>query len=236
MTHQQLLLPGWLEGDPQRSRFPVAKELIPRLFGPTRNALWSYPPTPAHLNVEGMDREKVRPMPETPQPTVTSGSEQRRREVVLICDFIDVARPLEVLETDFGADGRWLAPLANEAQHDVTTLFTRVGPAWAPEWLGREVSVAVGGRRARGDGVAVSIRWEAVEAERLFPVLDGDLELAPLGSDDCRLILAASYIPPLGTLGRALDRALLHRVAESTVRAFLSKLAEHLEHAVGTPT
>jgi hypothetical protein len=35
--------------------------------------------------------------------------------------------------------------------------------------------------------------------------LDGDLELAPLGPDRCRVILAASYAPPLASLGRALE-------------------------------
>jgi hypothetical protein len=43
------------------------------------------------------------------------------------------------------------------------------------------------------------------------------------------LILSASYVPPLGELGWRLDRALLHRVAESTVRSFLLRLAASLE-------
>ncbi len=66
--------------------------------------------------------------------------------------------------------------------------IARIGPTWVPERLGREVSIALGGWRARGNGVAVSIRWEAVEAGRLFPVLDGDLELAPLGPDRFRRV------------------------------------------------
>jgi hypothetical protein len=60
-------------------------------------------------------------------------------------------------------------------------------------------------------------------------MLSGDLELAPLEPHSCRLTLAASYIPPLGDLGRALDRALLHRIAQSTVRSFLAREATILE-------
>ncbi len=156
---------------------------------------------------------------------------------MFLLDFIDVNRPLELLRTDFGDDGRWLAPLANEAQQDGTALLARIGPTWVPTRLGREVSIALGRWRARENSIAVPIRWEAIEAGRLFPILDGDLELAPLGPDRCRLILAASYIPPFGippfgSFGRVLDRALLHRMADSTARAFLGRLAERLERTV----
>ncbi|HMK97435.1 MAG TPA: hypothetical protein VK425_07805, partial [Acidimicrobiales bacterium] len=75
----------------------------------------------------------------------------------------------------------------------------------------------------------LSIKWQAAERPALFPVLEGDLELVPLGADRSRLILSASYVPPLGELGRRLDRAVLHRVAESTVRSFLRRLASSLE-------
>jgi hypothetical protein len=95
------------------------------------------------------------------------------------------------------------------------------------------VSIALGGWRARGDSIVVSVRWGALEAGRLFPVFDGDLELAPLGPGLCRLVLMGSYVQPFGTFGRAIDRALLHRVAESTARAFLVKLAQHIEGSTG---
>jgi hypothetical protein len=70
----------------------------------------------------------------------------------------------------------------------------------------------------------------------IFPMLDGDLELAPLGSERCRLTLSASYMPPFGDVGRALDRALLHRVAQSTVRSFLARVAMSLEVGDGDQT
>lgn len=153
-----------------------------------------------------------------------------RTGLVLLQDFIDLPRSLELVRTGISNDDRWLVPLAREAEEDGEALLSRIGPGVGPRRLSREVSIELGGWRARGEGIAVSVRWGAVEAGRLFPAFDGDLELAPLGPELCRLVLMGSYTPPFGTLGRALDRALLHRVAESTARTFLVKLAQHFEH------
>ena len=149
---------------------------------------------------------------------------------VFLQDFVDVPRALEQMKPCLCDGDRWLAPLARQAEDDSATLLARIGAGWASGLLGREVRIALGGWRPRADGMVVSIRWEAAEGGRLFPVLDGDLELAPLGPEQCRVILAASYTPPFGPLGHVLDRALLHRLAESTARSFLVQLAAHLEH------
>jgi hypothetical protein len=39
---------------------------------------------------------------------------------------------------------------------------------------------------------------------------------------------AGAYRPPLGSLGQAVDRAILHRVADATVRTFLIRVAAQL--------
>ena len=74
------------------------------------------------------------------------------------------------------------------------------------------------------------VSWESSELPGLFPALDGDLELSPRDPDRCRVTFSASYVPPLGELGRQLDRALLHRVARSTVSSFLARVAGSLEN------
>ena len=74
----------------------------------------------------------------------------------------------------------------------------------------------------------LALRWEATgPGGGLFPVLDADLRLAPDG-DGSVLTLAGAYRPPLGPLGQALDRALLHRVAVATVQSFLARVAAQL--------
>jgi hypothetical protein len=48
------------------------------------------------------------------------------------------------------------------------------------------------------------------------------------GEQSTLLKLAGSYRPPLGALGEALDRAILHRVAAATIRNFVSHLAAEI--------
>jgi hypothetical protein len=72
----------------------------------------------------------------------------------------------------------------------------------------------------------LAIRWEAAgPAGALFPVLDADIRLAPVGAHATVLTMAGTYRPPLGPVGRALDRALLHRVASATIRHFIAQVA-----------
>ena len=74
----------------------------------------------------------------------------------------------------------------------------------------------------------LALRWEAIgSGSGLFPALDADLTLAPAGAGTM-LTLAGAYRPPLGPLGQALDRAILHRVAVATIRDFLARVAAQL--------
>ena len=75
----------------------------------------------------------------------------------------------------------------------------------------------------------LAIRWEATgPGGRLFPVLDADIRLIPAGDSATLLTMTGSYRPPLGTLGDVLDRGILHRVAEVTIRNFLAEVAAQL--------
>jgi hypothetical protein len=62
----------------------------------------------------------------------------------------------------------------------------------------------------------------------LFPVPDADLKLAPDGESGTVLSLADSYRPPLGSLGEALDRTILRRVAAATIRSFVAEVAAQI--------
>jgi hypothetical protein len=83
---------------------------------------------------------------------------------------------------------------------------------------------------ARTDTSAgLAIRWEATgPGGPLFPVLDADIRLAPAGEHLTLLTIAGSYRPPLGRLGEGLDRAILHRVADATIRGFLTRVAAQI--------
>jgi hypothetical protein len=70
--------------------------------------------------------------------------------------------------------------------------------------------------------------WHATGVETLFPSLEADLEVAALGASRTQLSVSARYRPPLGPVGRVIDRALLHRVAEATIKDFLDRTGEIL--------
>lgn len=151
-----------------------------------------------------------------------------RHPSVFLQDFVDVARPVDEVARRLGGDGSWLAPLAVAAGGEGETLHVRVGPS-AGDLVSRDVRIRLGQAIIHGDGVVVPLRWEDGRRPTLFPVLDGDLEVVSLGDGKTRLVLHASYRPPLEAIGRLLDHALLHRVAESTVRSFLQRVGESLE-------
>lgn len=162
-------------------------------------------------------------------------SDSKKRTPCFIEDFVDVDRPFESLHDRFIGDGQWLAPLATVATLDGESFQMRIGPTWAAGIVTHEVNVTLWPPRERGYALARSLTWTPNDWQFLFPMLDGDLELAPLGPDQCRISLAATYTPALGRFGAQVDRALLHRVAASTVRSFLTQVASKLQSNADDP-
>lgn len=151
-----------------------------------------------------------------------------KTRAVFLDDFVDVRRPIEAVRSRFGCDASWLAPLAARATDEGDTLL-KVGPGTTGGLGAMEVRIELGECTSRNGVSVVPIRWQANRFTRLFPVLDGNLQLTPLGADHCRLEIRASYRPPLDGVGRLIDAALLHRVAQSTVRSFIFQVASSLE-------
>lgn len=145
---------------------------------------------------------------------------------MFIEDFVDVDADIQAVGARLEADpGAWMAACADQAEDAGAELVVRIGPGGILAPARREVRVVVGPARRRADAVVVPIEWETIRLRGLFPRLEGDLEVAPLGQGRCRLTLSGQYSAPLGPLGAALDRRLLHKVAESTVRSFLAGVA-----------
>jgi hypothetical protein len=86
----------------------------------------------------------------------------------------------------------------------------------------------IGMAEIHSSGLVSPIHWTAQGAGLLFPELDADLVLSKAGSHGTILKLRGTYQPPLGTLGRIVDRALLGRFAEATVIDWMERLAEAL--------
>lgn len=116
----------------------------------------------------------------------------------------------------------------DSARAEGERLRVRVGPPAWPSAFAKQVDIARGPVRVLDDRLIVAFSWSATGAASLFPQLDADLEVAPFGLARTEIVLRARYAPPGGSIGRGADRLLLHRVAESTLRAFLSRICDQL--------
>lgn len=105
-------------------------------------------------------------------------------------------------------------------------LRTRLGLGNGP--VAKTVRLEVGSPIRGEDEITIPLTWEATGAPDLFPRMEADLVLSALGPDLTHLAFRGSYRPPLGRVGRALDRALLHRLAETSVKGFVDGLAGSL--------
>ena len=56
----------------------------------------------------------------------------------------------------------------------------------------------------------------------------------PIGPGVSRLTLSGTYGAPLGALGREIDTAVLHRVAEATIRNFAEGIAARVSKLAGS--
>ena len=99
-------------------------------------------------------------------------------------DFADVSCPFAEVRGRFMGDGKWFAPLASAAEEDGEALYFRIGPTWASGRAARKARVTLGPPHDRGDALVVPLSWQSSELPGLFPVLDGDIELAPLDRSD----------------------------------------------------
>jgi hypothetical protein len=62
----------------------------------------------------------------------------------------------------------------------------------------------------------------------------GEVELAPVDARTTKVTVCGSYEPPFGPLGRQVDNAFMHTVAEATVGDLALSIAEKLDAAVSS--
>ena len=142
--------------------------------------------------------------------------------------YVEVDRPFEdVRSILLNGPERWVPGLATESSRRAELLLAEVGFGASPR-LEKRVLVELKNPMEFPSRLLLPMEWRPVSAGNLFPTLDADIEVAPLGPKRTHLSISARYQPPLGMVGQALDRALLHRIAEATVKDFLDRVAERL--------
>ena len=140
--------------------------------------------------------------------------------------FVEVPLSPEAVAHALARDRRvWLPGLAERANHRGDLLLAEVGFGDIVR-IKRTVVVELGDSVRSGSTIVFPLRWVASGGVGLFPSLDADLEVAPLRPGRTQLAMSARYIPPFGALGRVIDRAVLSRVAEATLKDFLDRVAE----------
>ena len=139
--------------------------------------------------------------------------------------FVELPTSPEEVERALSRDpSLWLPGLAERAHHRGNQLLAEVGFGETVR-VKRTVAVEVGRSVRTGSKVVFPLRWASGGAN-LFPSLDADLEVAPIRPGRTQLAMSARYVPPFGTVGRVIDRAILSRVAEATLKDFLDRVAD----------
>ena len=123
---------------------------------------------------------------------------------------------------------RWLEGLADAAGREGDRLLVDVGLELGGHQLRRRARLELGEPVSTDRIASLPLRLRVEDHERVFPELEGSLDAAWLGPGRTHLALMAQYEPPFGALGRAVDRALLHRVAEAIAQRFTEAIAWRL--------
>jgi hypothetical protein len=119
----------------------------------------------------------------------------------------------------------WVPGLAEAADVRGEMLMAEVGFGGPGRRIEKQVEIELREPIRFPSRTVVPMSWRATGPTALFPQLEADLEVAALGPGRTQIAVSARYRPPLGLVGKAVDRALLHRVAEATVKDFLDRVA-----------
>ena len=143
--------------------------------------------------------------------------------------YLDIAASFPDVEAAVLDDPEaWVPGLLRAAEDRGQHLLAEVGFVVDTRRIDKQVEIELGAPFRTPSKTVLPMTWRATRPEGLFPHLDADLEVASLGADRTQLSISARYRAPMGAVGRMLDRALLHRVAEATVKDFLDRVGERL--------
>lgn len=119
-------------------------------------------------------------------------------------------RKCQVLGT--GSPVQFRAEVAGvEIVHDVKVISGELG------WVDKPLQAA-----------AIEIRIEATDHRGWFPIFEGDLELASAGGSLVEVALEGEYRVPASLLGRIVDLAGLHNLAEDSLEGFFGGVTSRL--------
>ena len=144
--------------------------------------------------------------------------------------YIHLPEPFEVVERRLLSLLSALNGMAVAAYREGEILRTRNDGRGAEHpVVAKTVRVEVGTPLRGGSETEVPITWRASGTPGLFRSMDAGIVVAALGRDLTQVTLRGSYAPPLDAAGAAVDRTLLQRFAEVSVKNFLERIAHSIE-------
>lgn len=121
----------------------------------------------------------------------------------------------------------WLAHLPGARPDGERAWILRLAVAG----LGKQVRLELGEPRGPEEQATIPLNLTVSPPSRLFPRLEGVLEIAGVGPGLTQVTVHGSYRPPLGPVGDGIDRALLHRLAEVALKRLVDDLARAMPPA-----
>jgi len=129
----------------------------------------------------------------------------------------------------------WLSGMAEEVERDGERLLADVGLELGGHQPEGAAHLDVGEPARAGQVTSLPLRLRVDERDRPFPSMEGTLDAAWLGEGRTYLALSLQYEAPSRLSRRAVDRALLHRVAEAIAGQLLGRVAAGLEAELPGP-
>lgn len=121
---------------------------------------------------------------------------------------------------------RWAADRNRDSGAE---LRVRIGAVEIAAGIAIDVTgIAAARSPANQPAIRIDLTWKSEHRPGLFPEMTGALWVYALSSHETQIELTGSYDPPLGLLGDAIDAIVLHRIAEESVRRFITDVAGYL--------
>ncbi len=140
----------------------------------------------------------------------------------------EVARPYdEVVDRCplvLGQLERW----ARDSYRDGEAIRAKMGPRGEDSFVAKTVQLRVGDVVESTDARRIPLTWEATGTPGLFPKMDAELVIARVAEDLTQVKIQGHYDPPLGGVGRLIDRAFLHRIAEASTKELVDQIIAEL--------
>ncbi len=143
--------------------------------------------------------------------------------------FLELPFPADRVEQVLlSSPAEWIPGAIEDASRHGEALLAEVGFGAPERRIQRKVELEIADPIRLGFSTLLPITWRATELAALFPVMEADVEIAALGASRTQLSFNGRYRPPLSMVGQAVDRVVLHRVAEATTKDFLERVATKL--------